>query len=167
MYVSCAIISTVQSTSANQIDVPASSEDKSKARQSPTPAGVFLFNSFFIYSLWSLFCQCGNIKKQLVKITVIFATELCKMVRHKLISCSFWSWISCTLRQNYAVARCFLWVRHCGAVFFCRVCWLLCSARWRLWEINCWVTALLFLWYLISATRWRSYTVYWTDVVVE
>nr|DAH04016.1 MAG TPA: hypothetical protein [Caudoviricetes sp.] len=51
MYVSCAIMSTVQSTSANQIDVRASSEDKSKARQSPAPAGVFLFNSFFNYSL--------------------------------------------------------------------------------------------------------------------
>lgn len=107
MYVSCAIISTVQSTSANQIDDTASSEDKSKARQSLAPAGVFLFNSFFNYSLWSLFCQCGNSKKQLVKITVIFVPELCKMVRHKLISCSFWSWISYTLLQNYTVARCF------------------------------------------------------------
>ena len=43
MYVSCAIISTVQSTSANQIDVLASSEDKSKARQSLAPAGVFFY----------------------------------------------------------------------------------------------------------------------------
>lgn len=146
MYVSCAIISTVQSTSANQIDVRASSEDKSKARQSLAPAGVFLFNSFFNYSLLSLFCQCGNSKKQLVKITVIFAPELCKMVRHKLISCSFWSWISYALLQNYTAARCFLWVRHCGAVFFCWDCGTaLLGEDYE--RCKCWVTALLFLWY--------------------
>ena len=146
MYVSCAIISTVQSTSANQIDVPASSEDKSKARQSPTPAGVFLFNSFFIYSLWSLFCQCGNIKKQLVKITVIFIPELCKMVRHKLISCSFWSWISYTLLQNYTAARCFcvgatLW--RSFLLLGLRECSALLGEDYE--RCKCWVTALPFL----------------------
>lgn len=146
MYVSCAIISTVQSTSANQIDVRASSEDKSKARQSLAPAGVFLFNSFFNYSLWSLFCQCGNSKKQLVKITVIFVPELCKMVRHKLISCNFELRIAYTLLQIYTAARCFLWVRHCDAVFFYWDCGTaLLGEDYE--RCKCWVTALLFLWY--------------------
>lgn len=149
MYVSCAIISTVQSTSANQIDVHASSEDKSKARQSLAPAGVFLFNSFFNYSLWSLFCQCGNSKKQLVKITVIFAPELCKMVRHKLISCSFWSWISYTLLQDCAVARCFCLGATLWRSFLflgLRECSSLLGEDYE--RCICWVTALLFLWYL-------------------
>lgn len=157
MYVSCAIISTVQSTSANQIDVPASSEDKSKARQSLAPAGVFLFNSFFNYSLWSLFCQWGNSKKQLVKITVIFAPELCKMVRHKLISCNFELRITYTLLQNYTAARCFcmgatLWrnflllgLRDYSALLgedYERCIW--------------WVNALPFFDVSGSAARWRS-----------
>lgn len=45
--------------------------------------------------------------KQSVKITVIFIPELCKMVRHKLISCRFELRIAYTLLQDCAVARCF------------------------------------------------------------
>lgn len=75
--------------------------------------------------------------KQSVKITVIFIPELCKMVRHKLISCSFELRITYTLLRNYAVARCFcigatLWRSFlCDAVFFCWDCGstLLCTVK--------------------------------------
>ena len=90
------------------------------------------------------------------------------MVRHKLISCSFESWIAYTLLQNYTVARCF----YMGATLWRS--FLLLGLRdysALLGEdyerCKCWVTALLFIWYLISATRWRSCTVYGIDVVVE
>ena len=148
MYVSCAIISTVQSTSANQIDVPASSKDKSKARQSPTPAGVFLFNSFFIYSLWSLFCQCGNIKKQLVKITVIFIPELCKMVRHKLISCNFLIVNILHLATELYCGKVFLYGCDMWRSFLLlglRECSALLGEDYE--RCKCWVTALPFLRY--------------------
>lgn len=42
-----------------------------------------------------------------MKITVIFVPKLCKMVRHKLISCNFELRITYTLLQNYTAARCF------------------------------------------------------------
>lgn len=96
--------------------------------------------------------------KQSVKITVIFVPELCKMVRHKLILCSFELWITYTLLQNYTAARCFCMAQHCGAVFF--------VTQFSLWRsflllglrgysalhcedyerCICWVTALPFLW---------------------
>lgn len=65
--------------------------------------------------------------KQLVKITVIFAPELCKMVQHKLISCSFELRITYTLLQNYTAARCFCM----GATL------------WRSFLLPCLLTALL------------------------
>lgn len=69
--------------------------------------------------------------KQSVKITLIFVPELCKMMRHKLISCSFELRITYTLLQNYTVARCFcmgatLWRSF---LLLCLQTALLCSVK--------------------------------------
>ena len=58
-----------------------------------------------------------------------FYPKLCKMVRHKLISCSFELRISYTLLQNYTAARCFCM----GATL------------WRSFLLPCLLTALLCL----------------------
>lgn len=77
MYVSCAIISTVQSTSANQIDVAPSSEDKSKALVKPYSCGSVLFNSFSIIAYESCFVNAET-AKTIGENYSNFVPELCK-----------------------------------------------------------------------------------------